>query len=390
MNNARNSVGVMASALAGGCATRLTDFTVISTKSLSMPLNKGPRVTGEDCGFSVELKEAIDTAIESGGSEGDMLVDGVVTLKQYPFWTCYVVEGTIASGSASSSTSAVDDASAIASAAKPRSETARKAHKQGVSTMISGETPMFKSIAFSSLLFAMLAACGGGGSKGSTNTGGANSASGGTGGSQPATGGKTGMTDVSTMTPSGKTTATSMQPRTRMPTAPPQGMSVMPTMTIPSTSDAKELSAVAMMSIDESAELAAGCAALGIDEGEGFCADDDYLVFCAANEAYALDCDLFTNADSSPQTVGFCDDEDDEAGCVVLDVGTVDPDIVDNVESAFDTEEPCEDGEEGIATCVGDLIFFCNQNSWVALDCTLFDDAATCGSVDGEIMSCVL
>lgn len=88
-----------------GCATRITDFTVISTKNANVQAVKtGNRVEGEDCvpvvlfplGM-VNMKEAIDRAIENAGAGYDALVDGVVTHKNYSFifgQICMTVEGT--------------------------------------------------------------------------------------------------------------------------------------------------------------------------------------------------------------------------------------------------------------------------------------------------------
>jgi carbohydrate-binding DOMON domain-containing protein len=89
-----------------GCATRVTDFTAISTKNLTISGERGSRVTGKDCTWyalsiplgAPNLKEAIDRAIEAGGPGVNALEDGVV---YYKGWTavltgqmCYVVEGT--------------------------------------------------------------------------------------------------------------------------------------------------------------------------------------------------------------------------------------------------------------------------------------------------------
>ncbi len=105
---------VLASVLVmlGGCTQRLTDFTVISTKNVNVPVAKGERVKGEDCAdlflglipttgtFQPNLKDAIDRAIQSG--KGELLIDGVVHSEVFFFpliWThaCFTVEGTVAS-----------------------------------------------------------------------------------------------------------------------------------------------------------------------------------------------------------------------------------------------------------------------------------------------------
>ena len=85
-----------------GCAHRVTDFTVISTKNVNLATEKGPRVMGKDCGvLSIDLKQAIDHAIEGAGhGQADMLIDGVVTFHDYLLWRCYSVHGNAASSRA--------------------------------------------------------------------------------------------------------------------------------------------------------------------------------------------------------------------------------------------------------------------------------------------------
>ncbi len=94
-----------------GCATRLVDFTIISTKNIDLSrgadFKRGPsRVQGEDKVNIIifiptgnpNIKQAIDKAIQSVPG-AVALLDGVVT---YKFWwipyifgeTSYVVEGT--------------------------------------------------------------------------------------------------------------------------------------------------------------------------------------------------------------------------------------------------------------------------------------------------------
>lgn len=90
-----------------GCAQRLVDFTAISTKNVQIDGPRGDkRTVGKDCAWYFlniplgvpNMKEAIDRAIESAGTEYNALVDGVVYSKA---WTavvvsqvCYEVEGT--------------------------------------------------------------------------------------------------------------------------------------------------------------------------------------------------------------------------------------------------------------------------------------------------------
>lgn len=88
-----------------GCTLRLVDFTVISSKNVSVPKAKSQqRVSAKDCVFVLfvplgipNMKEAIDRAIESAGGEYDALVDGVVYQDNWSFIVgqmCFRVEGT--------------------------------------------------------------------------------------------------------------------------------------------------------------------------------------------------------------------------------------------------------------------------------------------------------
>ncbi len=101
-------VGLIGAFLAlslNGCTQRIIDFTVISSKNVTLKVDKGaPRVEGIDevvvflIPFGVpNLKEAVDRAIESAGPEYDALIDGVVSYYQYAFIIGkigYKVEGT--------------------------------------------------------------------------------------------------------------------------------------------------------------------------------------------------------------------------------------------------------------------------------------------------------
>lgn len=98
-------LGVIA-LVSSGCALRVTDFTVISTKNtmVSEGFERGSRVTGTNCVVvclfplgQPNLKEAIDDAIEKAGPGYDALVDGVVYYKNKSFFfgqVCYEVTGT--------------------------------------------------------------------------------------------------------------------------------------------------------------------------------------------------------------------------------------------------------------------------------------------------------
>ena len=66
------------------CNQRLIDFTVISSKNVTLRLpddGKGPRTTGKEMKMCTQpmLKNAVDKAIENAGPGYDALIDGVVS-----------------------------------------------------------------------------------------------------------------------------------------------------------------------------------------------------------------------------------------------------------------------------------------------------------------------
>jgi hypothetical protein len=80
------------------CTARLVDFTVISTKNVNLGFKKseGKKVVGKSIGFlgiGVDIKTAIDRALESAGPDYDLLVDGVLKQVTYPFFSGFQVEG---------------------------------------------------------------------------------------------------------------------------------------------------------------------------------------------------------------------------------------------------------------------------------------------------------
>lgn len=98
------SLSLIGIALLSGCVTRMVDFTVISTKALSIGGEEGRQVVGEDCVPVVlapvgtpNLKEAIDDAIEQAGPGYNAIKDGVVYWRNKSFFfgkSCYEVKGT--------------------------------------------------------------------------------------------------------------------------------------------------------------------------------------------------------------------------------------------------------------------------------------------------------
>ena len=100
---------IVSGLLCQNCTYRVIDFTVISSKNVSLNLpenSKGQRVKGQDyvttfLGIpwgSPNLKEATDQAIESAGAEYDALIDGVIYQKRKWYFLFgkfgYEVEGT--------------------------------------------------------------------------------------------------------------------------------------------------------------------------------------------------------------------------------------------------------------------------------------------------------
>jgi hypothetical protein len=81
------------------CQQRLLDFTVISSKNVTMRLpneGKGPRTEGREMKTCTapQLKAAVDKAIEKAGPGYDALIDGVVYQRNEIFRMGWVVQGT--------------------------------------------------------------------------------------------------------------------------------------------------------------------------------------------------------------------------------------------------------------------------------------------------------
>ena len=84
------------------CTTRLIDFTVISSKNVTLRLPndaKGPRTEGKDikwllCGNVPNIKAATDNAIENAGPGYDALIDGVLSYKNMYLKGGYIITGT--------------------------------------------------------------------------------------------------------------------------------------------------------------------------------------------------------------------------------------------------------------------------------------------------------
>ena len=86
------------------CSYRLVDFTVISSKNVSLKIDKsqGIKVSASSNGFlglGASIKDAMDKALSSAGPDYDLLVDGVVRVNDYFLVSGYKVEGTAISSS---------------------------------------------------------------------------------------------------------------------------------------------------------------------------------------------------------------------------------------------------------------------------------------------------
>ena len=84
------------------CSTRMIDFTVISSKNVSLKFDKsqGREVKGSSLGplgLGASIKDAMDKALKSAGSDFDLLIDGVVRFDDYFLVSGYTVSGTAVS-----------------------------------------------------------------------------------------------------------------------------------------------------------------------------------------------------------------------------------------------------------------------------------------------------
>ncbi len=100
-SRSRMVFALCAALLATGCAIRVADLTLISTKNIDLSdakidVRKGVRATGEDCGYFFtlpNLENAIDDALQRG--HGNIMVDQVTYSRPVPFGACIEVEGTV-------------------------------------------------------------------------------------------------------------------------------------------------------------------------------------------------------------------------------------------------------------------------------------------------------
>jgi len=87
---------VLVAVMLQGCSARMLDFTVLSSKNVSLPVKKdSPRIKGKPAST---IKGAVDNAIEGAGTGYDALIDGVIYSTVYYAviysWVRYSVEGT--------------------------------------------------------------------------------------------------------------------------------------------------------------------------------------------------------------------------------------------------------------------------------------------------------
>ncbi len=99
MKAIRIFAALVAVVLLSSCSYRVLDFTVVSSKALQVGVDKtnGKVVEGSSMGFlgfGSSIKSAVDEAIEKGGTGCDMLVDGVIFVKDAVFVSGYKVKGT--------------------------------------------------------------------------------------------------------------------------------------------------------------------------------------------------------------------------------------------------------------------------------------------------------
>jgi hypothetical protein len=84
-----------------GCSTRIGDFTALSSKNVyckNVDVTKLPqqRAEGKDIcflGIGADFKDAVDRALEKG--HGNMMIDAVFYVENYPFFAGYKVVGTV-------------------------------------------------------------------------------------------------------------------------------------------------------------------------------------------------------------------------------------------------------------------------------------------------------
>ena len=76
-------VMISATVLLTSCTQRLFDFTVVSSKNVTLNFKEGGKSTKRVEGKGGSIKSALDKAIEQAGGDYDALIDGVVYLSSY-------------------------------------------------------------------------------------------------------------------------------------------------------------------------------------------------------------------------------------------------------------------------------------------------------------------
>lgn len=92
-------VAMAATLLLSSCSYRALDFTIVSTKTFSINVDKssGVQTEGKSMGFlglGTSIKDAVDNALANAGPGFDLLIDGVIYVKDNVFVTGYKVVGT--------------------------------------------------------------------------------------------------------------------------------------------------------------------------------------------------------------------------------------------------------------------------------------------------------
>jgi hypothetical protein len=164
---------------------------------------------------------------------------------------------------------------------------------------------------------------------------------------------------------------------TQQPTSPPKA---------PMTGTTRPVGTGAMMGKSTAANLNLTCNDLMMSDGQGFCVDDNFVVFCSGSSAYYLDCRTFSN---DATTVGVCaqDMQGQLVDCELAATTKVD-DMEFGEADAFGapTGDLCDASEDQLGVCGSDgrYLFMCKGQKVIALDCQTFTDPGT-----GATASCL-
>ncbi|MCQ2226769.1 MAG: hypothetical protein MJZ01_02530 [Bacteroidales bacterium] len=98
MKTIKSIVALMATIMLASCSYRALDFTIVSTKThaIQVDKNSGKNTEGKSMGFlglGTSIKDAVDNALSNAGPGYDLLVDGVIYVKDNFFTSGYKVVG---------------------------------------------------------------------------------------------------------------------------------------------------------------------------------------------------------------------------------------------------------------------------------------------------------